>query len=129
MIQITPHMRILVAVEPIDFRASIDGLARICQQRLQADPFCGWLFVFRNRRGSAIKVLGYDGQGFWLCQKRLSCGRFRHWPQPGEQRAQSVLQAHELQVLLMGGDPATVKGAPAWRALPINQEVSLSCSR
>jgi transposase len=27
MIQITPHMRILVAVEAIDFRAGIDGLA------------------------------------------------------------------------------------------------------
>jgi hypothetical protein len=25
MIQITPHMRILVAVEPVDFRAGIDG--------------------------------------------------------------------------------------------------------
>jgi transposase len=130
MIQITPHMRILVAVEPIDFRAGIDGLARICQQRLQADAFCGWLFVFRNRRGSAIKALCYDSQGFWLCQKRLSRGRFRHWPR-GDQRGQSVLQAHELQVLLMGGDPTSAKGAPAWRALPMamNQEVSLSGSR
>ena len=27
MIQITPHMRILVAVEPVDFRRGIDGLA------------------------------------------------------------------------------------------------------
>lgn len=119
MIQITAHMRILVAVEPIDFRSGIDGLARICQQQLQADPFCGWLFVFRNRRGSAIKVLGYDGQGFWLCQKRLSRGRFQHWPQHGDHRGQSVLQAHELQVLLMGGNPASAKGAPTWRALPM----------
>jgi len=27
MIQLTPHMRILVAVEPIDFRAGINALA------------------------------------------------------------------------------------------------------
>ena len=39
MIQITPHMRILVAVEPIDFRAGIDGLAGICRERLEADAF------------------------------------------------------------------------------------------
>ncbi|MHB8428767.1 MAG: IS66 family insertion sequence element accessory protein TnpB, partial [Acidiferrobacterales bacterium] len=39
-------MRILVAVASIDFRAGIDGLARICRVPLQVDPFCGWLFVF-----------------------------------------------------------------------------------
>ncbi len=60
MIQITPQMRILVAVEPADFRKGIDGLARLCRQVLQSDPFCGALFVFRNRRGKAIKILGYD---------------------------------------------------------------------
>ena len=116
MIQLSPHMRVLVAVEPIDFRCGIDGLVRICRQQLAADPFCGWLFVFRNRRATAVKCLGYDGQGFWLCQKRLSTGQFRFWPEGGQQ---CWLQAHELQVLLMGGDPAQAKGAPAWRALPL----------
>lgn len=120
MIQLTAHMRILVAVEPIDFRAGIDGLARVCQQQLRADPFSGALFVFANRRRTAIKILVYDGTGFWLCHKRLSSGRFRHWPQGGLTAArEQSLQAHELQVLLMGGDPAAAKGAPAWRALPI----------
>jgi transposase len=71
MIQITSHMRILVAVEPIDFRAGIDGLAGACRKRLEADPFSGCLFVFRNRARTAIKILVYDGQGFWLCQNQL----------------------------------------------------------
>jgi len=57
MIQITPHMRILAAVEPIDFRAGIDGLVGACRQRLAADPFSGGLFVFRNRSRTAIKIL------------------------------------------------------------------------
>ena len=74
MLQITPQMKILVAVEPADFRRGIDGLARLCQQTLQEDPFAGTVFVFRNRRGTALKVLMYDGQGFWLCHKRLSQG-------------------------------------------------------
>jgi len=50
VIQLTAQMRILVAVASIDFRAGIDGIARICQAQLAVDPFCGWLFVFCNRR-------------------------------------------------------------------------------
>lgn len=66
MIQITPHMRIFVAVEPVDFRAGIDGLVAVCRKRLQADAFSGALFVFGNRARTGIKVVVYDGQGFWL---------------------------------------------------------------
>ena len=118
MIQITAQMRILVAVEPVDFRCGIDALAALCRQRLKADPFCGTLFVFRNRKGSAMRVLAYDSQGFWLCHKRLSSGRFRFWPTavgaPGR-----TLEATELQVLLMGGDPASTRVAPAWRPVKL----------
>jgi transposase len=56
MLQITPQMKILVAVEPADFRRGIDGLARLCQETLEADPFVGTVFVFRNRRGTALDV-------------------------------------------------------------------------
>ena len=72
MIQITPQMRVLVAIEPADFRRGIDGMARFCRERMKADPFSGTVFVFRNRRARAIKVLVYDGQGFWLCHNHLS---------------------------------------------------------
>jgi len=119
MIQITPHMRIWVAVEPMDFRAGIDGLVAACRQRLQADPFSGALFVFRNRTRTAIKVLVYDGQGFWMCHKRLSSGRFAFWPDSDTNHPGGgcALQACQLQVLLMGGDPARADAAPDWRRL------------
>jgi len=55
MIQITPHMKILVAVEPVDFRRGMDGLAAVCRQALKADPLSGALFVFTSRRRHAIK--------------------------------------------------------------------------
>jgi transposase len=113
VIQITPQMRILVAVDPTDFRRGIDGLARQCRQALQSDPFSGALFIFRNRSAKAIKILAYDGQGFWLCQKRLSSGRFRFWP--GGVEAVKGLQAHELQVLLSAGNPAGTQAPPPWR--------------
>jgi len=118
MIQVTPQMRILVAVEPADFRKGIDGLARVCREALGQDPFSGYVFVFGNRCRKAIKVLVYDGQGFWLCQKRLSRGRFPWWP-PKASAATAVLEAHELTVLLSAGNPAAAKGAPPWRRVGV----------
>ena len=121
MLQITPQMKILVAVEPADFRKGIDGLVRLCKDSLQQDPFAGAVFVFRNRRGTAIKVLVYDGQGFWLCHKRLSEGRFRWWPSAPDQDAPNqaakakALAAHQLSVLFSAGDPDRTAAAPDWR--------------
>ena len=68
MLQIAPQMRILVALEPVDLRKGIDGLAELCREKLLADPFSGCLFVFRSRRATAIKLLQYDGQEFILAQ-------------------------------------------------------------
>lgn len=118
MIQITPQMRIRVAVEAVDLRRGIDGLARLCREVLAADPFSGTLFVFRNRRATVVKILVYDGQGFWLCQKRLSSGRFRWWP-TATSAGVKALEAHQLQVLLAAGNPAAAQGAPAWRRLTV----------
>ena len=118
MLQITPQMRVLVAVQPVDFRRGIDGLAQQCKAALRADPFSGAAFVFCNRRRTAIKVLVYDGQGFWLCHKRLSSGRFRFWPTAKDPATQ--LQAHELHVLLRGGDPSSTRARPEWRPVAVS---------
>jgi transposase len=114
MLQITPQMKILVAVAPTDFRQGIDGLARLCQETLQQDPFAGVVFVFRNRKGTALKVLMYDGQGFWLCHKRLSRGRFPWWPSATAGESQR-LAAHQLSVLLSAGNPTRTGAAADWR--------------
>jgi transposase len=119
MIQLTPQMRILLAVEPTDFRKGIDGLGRVCREALRADPLSGAVFVFRNRCAKALKVLVYDGQGFWLCQKRLSAGRFGWWPKGGEERAMR-LSVHELQLLLWNGNPSLAQAAPPWRPVPVS---------
>lgn len=112
MIQITPQMRILVAVEAVDFRKGIDGLVRIARVEMKTDPFSGTLYIFRNRRATSVKLLVYDGQGFWLCHKRLSTGRFRWWP--GAEEAQSI-EAHQVQLLLWNGNPHRAESAPMWR--------------
>ncbi len=116
MLQITPQMKVLVAVDPVDFRKGIDGLAAFCKASLAHDPFAGTVFVFRNRRATAIKVLVYDGQGFWLCQKRLSEGRFRWWPSSTDKATKSVA-AHQLTVLFSAGNPNRTSAAPEWRSV------------
>lgn len=112
MLQIAPQMRILVAIEPVDLRKGIDGLAELCREKLAADPFSGWLFIFRSRRATAIKLLQYDGQGFVLAQKRLSKGRFVWWPRGGTPAR--ALEAYQAQLLLAAGNPET-QAAPMWR--------------
>ncbi len=106
-------MRVLVATEPVDGRKGIDSLARLCQDKLAEDPFSGCVFVFRSRSGTAIRLLTYDGQGFWLLQKRLSRGRFQWWPEAAG--ASKPLEAYEAQLLLAAGDISRVRAAPVWR--------------
>jgi transposase len=112
MLQITPQMRILVALEAVDGRKGIDSLVQLCREKLAADPFPGCLFIFRSRRATSLRVLAYDGQGFWLAQKRLSKGRFGWWPSgSGPVR---LLEAYQAQLLLAAGNPDT-PAAPVWR--------------
>ena len=116
MIQVTPHMRIMLAIEPVDFRKGIDGLAGLCRKVLEIDPFGGAVFIFRNRKGTSIKILSYDGQGFWLCQKRLSTGKFCWWPDKIDEKAK-ILAAHELQSLLWNGNPQNSPAGEMWKKI------------
>ena len=102
----------LSRIEPIDARKGIDSLAQLCREKLAADPFSGCLFIFRSRRGTAIKLLAYDGQGFWLATKRLSKGRFRWWPTGSE--PSRTLRAHQAQLLLAAANP-DAEAPPVWR--------------
>ena len=87
---------------------------QLCREKLAADPFSGCLFFFRSRRATSIRVLAYDGQGFWLAQKRLSKGRFLWWPSgSGTARA---LESYQAQLLVAAGNPDT-QAAPMWRKL------------
>ena len=114
MLQLTPHMRILVATETIDGRKGIDSLARLCRKELGEDPFSGAVFLFLNRSRTTLKVLCYDGQGYVLAQKRLSEGKFRWWPSAST--PSKTLEAHQVQMLLAAGNPDT-DCAPMWRRI------------
>ena len=119
MIQITPQMLIYVANAPVDCRKGIDGLMSCCQHLLNKDPFSGVLFLFRNRSLTCLKVLVYDGQGFWLCTKRLSKGKFSRWPTRENDVCGVVLEAHELQTLLWNGNPTQADFSERWKRISV----------
>ena len=113
MLQLAPQSRILLALAPVDFRKGIDGLAAVCRRRFAQNPLDGAICVFRNRAGTTLKPLCYDGQGYWLCTKRLSAGRLQWWPRADG--ASVRLAARELQVLLWNGCPDRAAMADDWR--------------
>jgi transposase len=113
MLQLTPQSRIFVATEPVDFRNGIDGLGAVCRQRLGANPLEGAIYVFRNRAGTALKLLLYDGQGYWIMMKRRSQGRFAWWPTSAD--TQVPLSARELSIMLWNGNPERAQMARDWR--------------
>ena len=92
--------RVYLACGQTDMRKSINGLSAIIEYSFKLDPYDGALFVFCNRVRNRIKILEWDGDGFWLHFKRLEKGRFR-WPTPGEE-ATMTLSGDELAYLLGG---------------------------
>ncbi len=136
MIQITPHMRIYLCIAPVDFRKGIDGLAQVCRGVLDKDPFSGSMFIFRNKRKTTLKILIYDGQGFWLYVKRLSSGKFNWGPNPNsnslprnEKTTSINLTPAQLYLLIWNGNlpdadelmhlrmPLTALNTPQWRSI------------
>ena len=64
MLQLTPQSRIFLALTPVDFRNGINGLAALCRRAFGQNPLDGAIYVFRNRTGTTLKLLCYDGQGY-----------------------------------------------------------------
>lgn len=115
MIQIPANANVLVMHEAISFRNGIDGTAAVAKLILKQEPMDGAFFVFRNKMGHSLRILYYDGSGFWLCTKRLSKGRFNTWPKGLESEPCSTLLVRELQILIWGGDWAQCAFPEMWR--------------
>lgn len=88
--------------DPADMRKSYDGLSGLVRAEMDADPLCGALFVFCNRRRTMVKMLYWDGDGFAIFQKRLDRGTFR-WPETSGDSAR--IDRRTLMMLLEGVVP------------------------
>jgi hypothetical protein len=76
MLNVTNAMTIYVYTPVADMRKGIDGLSGIVRSDLGADPTDGSLFVFINRRRDRMKILHFEGGGFWLYYRVLEAGTF-----------------------------------------------------
>ena len=112
MIAFPAGSEIFVVHERVSFARGIDGMCALCRQMLFREPLCAAYFLFLNRARSQVRVLWYDGQGFWLCTKRLSRGTFPIWPKACEGKAGSLVAWHAAQALVAGA--ACISVVPDW---------------
>lgn len=115
MLQLTPQSLIFVANLPVDFRKGIDGLCALCKQKLSLDPLSGSLFLFYNKSKTAIKILSFDGQGFWLCAKRLSKGSFKGTSKDPSPDPYRKICYRAMHILIHSGDPDSAKLGKNWK--------------
>lgn len=94
------NKRVYLACGHTDMRKSINGLSAIVEGSFALDPFGDEMFVFCNRNRDRLKILEWDGDGFWLYFKRLEKGHFK-WPGEGD-GAVMTLTTDELAILLGG---------------------------
>lgn len=100
-LRVGPDTVVRLALEPVDFRRSIDGLARAVGESLGRSPVSREVFVFTNRRRTSVKALYWSGNGFVLLYKRLERGRFV-WPKTAADVRDLRLPHQTLQALLDG---------------------------
>jgi len=117
MIQVPAQASVFVMHESVSFRMGINGLTAVARVVLGKEPMSGALFVFRNRGRQMLRILFYDGGGFWLCTRRLSKGTFSTWPTSDGGQPCSPLLARDLQVLIWGGDPSSCSFPKLWRKI------------
>ena len=114
MFSLPPSVQIFLASGPTDMRKSFNGLEAAARQVIRRDPLSGHLFVFCNRRRNRLKILLFDGTGFWVLAKRLEKGTFM-WPSASEGSQSVDMRADELMLLLAGIDLRESEHRPWYR--------------
>lgn len=117
MLTFGPSVKVYLARGTTDMRKSFDTLAGAVREVLAEDPLSGHWFVFCGRRRHLVKILYWDGTGFWLFAKRLARGTFA-WPEPADGRTTIELRPDELGALLGGIDLRKTTWRRWWREVP-----------
>jgi transposase len=106
VLSLLPAREIFLVTGVTDMRLSFRGLPVIVENVLGRDPLSGQVFVFCNRRRNRVKILHFDGSGYWVMAKRLEAGTFA-WPEASDAALEMTTQ--ELALLLGGIDLAQTK--------------------
>jgi transposase len=117
MLTLPPSVKIHIAVEPCDMRKQFDGLVVLVEQVLRQEARSGHLFVFLNKRGTHVRVIFWDRNGYCLVSKRLERGTFRVPWDAGEigERNDVEVEAAELALILEGIDLRGAKRRARWK--------------
>jgi len=100
--------KIYIAVKPVDFRKQAHGLALVVEHAMELNNMADKaLFVFTNRRRSAVKLLYWDQSGYAMWWKTLEHEKFK-WPKCSAS-ATTMLAPRELKWLLEGIDISSLK--------------------
>lgn len=108
MLNFSHQTRVFFFSEPVDMRKSFRGLCQLAESVLQEDPASGHWFAFVNRRRDRLKLLGWDGQGFWIWYKRLEIGCFEK-PSAVGQSPQREIDVTQLSLIINGIDLNSAK--------------------
>lgn len=114
MLSIAPKSPVFIVNAPVSFRCGKDGMVGMCRDLFELEPMDGAYIVFRNRIGTQIRVLFYDGDGMWLCTKHFSKGTVKSWPLESGITSSS---ARELAVLLWRGNIGGASFPELWKKL------------
>jgi transposase len=101
MLNLTKETRIFAYTGVADMRKGFNGLSGIVREEFQSDPTDGSLFMFINRRRDRMKLLYFDGGGFWLYYRLLESGTFETLKSE-QGSCQLQMDATELSMLLSG---------------------------
>jgi len=104
MLTFNGNLKVYVALAPCDMRKSFNGLAELARNHLKVDPLSGAACLFANKSRTLIKILYFDGSGYWVVAKRLERGTFS-WPQDIDgNRHKLILKPTALAMLTDGID-------------------------
>ena len=115
MLNFSHQTRVFLFVEPVDMRKSFRGLCLLAESVLKQDPASGHWFAFINRRRDRLKLLGWDGQGFWIWYKRLELGVFEK-PASRANQTQMEIDVTQLSLIINGIDLRSVKRKRRYRS-------------
>jgi transposase len=101
MLSFASGMKIFVYTQVTDMRKGFNGLSGIVREEFEADPTDGSLFIFINRRRDRMKLLHFDGGGYWLYYRLLEAGTFEEL-KPKDDSCQLAIDATQLSMLLSG---------------------------
>ena len=76
MFNFSTSLKIFLGVKPVDMRKSFNGLSAIVKNELERDPLDGAVYLFSNKRRTLVKIVYWDGTGFWVLSKKLERGTF-----------------------------------------------------